>query len=164
MEIEEILLDDKDFEAAIREAGLTKSLENFTSRTGDKRATGAVETYKKNLNKKDATDKERLEELEKELSELKAGKAKDSLTSQIKAELKKQNLSEGLSKYITIDDPEKIVESVENLKNDLLEAKQADIDSKLKGEGPPLKGDTSSGTSIPTAVKAYAEKISDIKK
>lgn len=161
---EEIILDEKEFAAAISEAGLTKSLENFTSRAGDKRATGAVETYKKNLNKKDATDKERLEELEKELAELKAGKVKDSLASQIKAELKKQNLSEGLIKYISISDPEKIAESVENLKNDLLETKQADIDEKLKEGEIPSKGDTSPGTSIPTAVKAYAEKISDIEK
>lgn len=124
-----------------------------------------METYKKNITKKDATDKERIETLEKELSELKAGKTKDSLASQIKIELKRQNLSEGLIKYITCDNPEKIAESVENLKNDLLEAKQAEIDEKLKeGEIPP-KGDTTlSGTSMGTAVKAYAEKISDKEK
>jgi len=164
MENKEIILDEKEFEKACAEAGLTKSLENFTSRIGDKRATGAVETYKKNINKKDATDKERIETLEKKILDLEAGKTKDSLASQIKAELKKQNLSEGLIKYITIDDPEKIAESVENLKNDLLEAKQASIDERLKEGGIPLKGDTLPGTSIPTAVKAYAEKISDIKK
>jgi len=160
MEIKEIELDDKQFLEAIKEAGLTKSLENFTSRIGDKRATGAVETYKKNLTKKDATDKDRIETLEKKISDLEAGKTKDNLASQIKAELRKQNLSEGLIKYITINDPEKIAESVENLKNDLLETRQASIDEKLKEGGSPLKGDTLPGTSIPTAVKAYAEKIS----
>lgn len=36
METEEIILDEKEFENACREAGLGKSLENFTSRIGDK--------------------------------------------------------------------------------------------------------------------------------
>ena len=161
---DEILLTDEEFKTAIIEAGLEKSLNKYTAKISDKKVSEGIRTREKNIQAKNLTDSEKIANLETELKELKAGKTKDVLDTQIKKELKAQNLSEDLIKYIRIDDPEKIVESVENLKNDLLEAKQAVIDEQLKEGEAPLKGDTSAGTSIPTAVKAYAEKISDIKK
>jgi len=56
----------------------------------------------------------------------------------IKDALKKADLSEGFSKYITVEKDEDIEESVKSLKDEVLGLKQAEIDKKLKdGEVPP---------------------------
>ncbi|MBA7496505.1 hypothetical protein ES702_07114 [subsurface metagenome] len=140
MEIKEILLDGKQFEAACKEAGLEKSLNSYTQKISDQRVSEGIKTFEKNRG--DKTDQERIEELETQIKDLKSGIAKGDLDTQIKAELKKEGLSEGLIKYIRIDDPDKVGESVKALKDDILDLKQKEIDAKLKEGGIPSKGET----------------------
>lgn len=157
-EIEEIELDEKQFLEAIKEAGLEKSLNNFTQKIGDKRTSEGIATFKKNLEKKDLSDKERIESLETELKGMKDDKSKSDRSTLVKAELKKQDLSEGFLKYIKIgdlDDQSKIAEAVTNLKDDLLNAKQDEIDQKLKGEAQPVKGETGNGGD--STIEQYAK-------
>lgn len=137
---ETIELNDEKFLEAIKEANLGDSLAKYTQKIGDKRTSEGIETFKKNLEKKDSSDSEKIINLENELKELKGTMSKNDLETQIKAEMKKQNLSDGLIKYIRVEDPSQIAESVTNLKNDLLEIKQAENDFKLKGNAPPAKG------------------------
>ncbi len=139
---EEILLDDKQFEAACIEAGLEKSLKSYLQKESDRRVTGALDTFKKNQGDKTLTDQERISGLEKEISGLKNGIAKDNLDTLVKAELKKEGLSEGLLKYVRIDDPDKVAEGVKALKDDILDLKQKEIDVKLKDGEIPKKGET----------------------
>ena len=155
----EILLNEEEFLAACKEAGLEKSLNSYTQKIGDQRVDKGIKTYQGNQEKKNLSDKERIESLETELKEMKSGKAKEDKKTLVKAELKKQDLSEGFLKYIKIDDLDdqpKIAEAVTNLKDDLLNAKQAEIDQKLKGGDIPLHGeaDTGKGDSL---TKSYAE-------
>ena len=163
--MEEIELDDKQFLEACREAGLEKSLSQYTTKIADKSVNEGIESFKKNQGKKDLTDKERLQEVESELTKMKSDKATNDIKSEIKKELKAQGLNEGLLKYIKLeglDDQSKIVEAVENFKNDFLTQEQESIDSKLKGNEPPKKGDstfTGSGN-LETSAKDYAKKIS----
>lgn len=161
---DEILLNDKQFLEAIKGAGLEKSLDGYTTKMSDKRVSDGIETFKKNLTKKDLTDKERLQEVEGELAKMKSNKATDDKKILVVAELKKQGLNENLLKYVKIadtDDQDQIAESVTNLKNDLLETKQADIDSKLKEGEPPSKGEaTFTGSGIETEAKEFAKEIS----
>ena len=161
---DEILLTDEEFKTAIIEAGLEKSLNQYTAKIADKRTSEGIETFKKNQGKKDLSDQERLQEAEKEISEMKSNNAKSVLNNSIKKALKEADLSEGFTKYIKVDKEEDIENAVKDLQEDILGQKQESIDKLLKEGEIPNKGDTSSGTSIPTAVKAYAEKISDIKK
>jgi len=140
---ETIELSDEEFLAKIKEANLGDYLAKYTAKIADKRVTEGIDTFKKNLEKKDLSDKERILSLETELKEMKDNKANDDKKTLVITELKKQNLSDGFLKYIKIDDLDdqsKIVEAVKNFKDDLLNAKQADIDQKLKGDAPPVKG------------------------
>jgi len=74
----------------------------------------------------------------------------------IKDALKKADLSEGFSKYITVEKDEDIDGSVKSLKDEVLGKKQAEIDKKLKdGETPP-KGEAA-GTIEEDAAKKFAE-------
>ena len=59
----------------------------------------------------------------------------------IKDSLKKAGLSEGFSKYITVDKDEDIEGNVKSLKDEVLGLKQAEIDKKLKDGEPPAKGE-----------------------
>jgi len=140
MEIEEIELDDKDFEAACKSAGLSKSLTRFTQKISDQRVSEGIKTFQKNRG--DKTDQERIEELETQIKDLKSGIAKGDLDTQIKTELKKEGLSEDLIKYIRVDDPDKVAENVKALKDDILDLKQKEIDTKLKEGEIPKKGET----------------------
>lgn len=164
-EDKEILLSDEQFLEAIKESGLEKSLNSYTAKIADKRVSEGVETFRKNLGKKDLSDKERLQEVETELKGMKDGKAKEDKKTLVKAELRKQDISEGFLKYIKIDDLDdqsKIAEAVTNFKDDLLNEKQAEIDQKLKEGEIPNKGEstfTGSG-SMETVAKDYAKKIS----
>jgi len=139
----EIELDDDKFLEAVKLAGLEKSLSNYTQKISDKRVTSGISTFKKNQEDKNLTDQERIESLETELKEIKAEKARGNLETQIKAEMKKEGLSEGLLKYVKCDDLDKVGESVKALKEDFLNLKQSEIDTKLKEGGTPAKGDTS---------------------
>jgi len=140
MEIEEIELDDKQFEEAIKEAGLLKSLNRFTQKISDQRVSEGIKTFEKNRG--DKTDQERIEELETQIKDLKSGIAKGDLDTQIKTELKKEGLSEDLIKYIRIDDPGKVGEAVKSLKEDIQNLQQKENDIKLKEGGIPKKGET----------------------
>jgi len=140
-----IELTDEKFLEAIKTAGLDKSFQAYIQKIGDKRTNEGIETFKKNLEKKDLSDKERLEAVEAELKELKDKTAKENTKILVEAELEKQNLSKGLAKYINSNDPSLITESVTNLKEDLLKIKQAENDSKLKGDPPPVKGEPGNG-------------------
>lgn len=138
----EILLDDQQFSEAIKEAGLSKSLDNYTSKIADKRVSEGIKTREKNMQEKNLTDSEKIANLETELKELKAEKAKSNLDTQIKAEMKKEGLSEDLIKYVRCDDPDKVGGSVKALKEDFLNLKQSEIDIKLKEGEIPAKGET----------------------
>jgi len=143
---EEIELTDREFEEACEQAGLEKSLKSYLQKEGDRRVDQGIKSFQKNLEKKDLSDKERIESLETELKEMKDKKLNDDKKILIITELKKQNLSEGFLKYIKIDDLDdqsKIVEAVKNFKDDFLNAKQAEIDQKLKNGDIPQVGDTS---------------------
>jgi len=147
-EIEEIELTGDELLEAIKMSGLNKSFQAYIQKIGDQRVDQGIKTYQVNQEKKNLTDKERIESLEDELKEMKNGKAKEDTKTLVKAELKKQNLSEGFLKYIKIDeldDQSKIAEAVTNLKDDLLDAKQAENDQKLKGGTAPLQGETDTG-------------------
>jgi len=161
---EKIELTDDVFLTKIKEANLSDYLAKYTAKIADKRVTEGVKSYEANRNKKDLSDKERIESLETELKEMKDNKANDDKKTLVIAELKKQNLSDKFLTYIKTDslnDPSQIAEAVTNFKNDLLEAKQAEIDEKLKGKNPPLTGDkTGTGSGMETAVREYAKKIS----
>jgi hypothetical protein len=143
--MEEILLDDNQLLEAIKKSGWSKSFQTYVQKVGDKRTTEGIETFKKNLDKKEFSESEKITNLEKELKELKDNTAKKDIETLIKNELKTQNLNEGLIKYLKIDDPSKIAESVQSLKSDLLEIKQGEIDLKLKGETLPAKGEPGKG-------------------
>jgi len=152
------LTDEEIFLAKIKEANLSDSLAKYTQKIGDKRTSEGIDTFKKNLEKKDLSDKERIESLETELKEMKDNKANDDKKTLVIAELKKQNLSDKFLTYIKTDslnDPSQIAEAVTNFKNDLLEAKQAEIDQKLKGDAPPVKGEL--GTGGDSTLEKYVE-------
>ncbi|MBA7526150.1 hypothetical protein ES705_18311 [subsurface metagenome] len=158
----EIELTDEQFLEACKEAGLEKSLNQYTTRIADKRVSAGVSTFKKNLQAKDLTDSERLQEAEKEISEMKSNNAKNILNNSIKKALKEADLSEGFAQYIKVDKEEDIENAVKDLQNNILEQKQESIDKKLKEGDKPLKGEqtfTGSG-SLETGAKDYAKKIS----
>ena len=143
----EIKLTEEQFQEAVKEAGLESSLDQYVQKISDKRVSEGIKTYQGNQEKKDLSDKERIESLETELKEMKNGKTKEDVKTLVKAELKKQDLSEDLLKYVKIDndDLSKIAEAVTGLKDDLLNAKQAEIDQKLKDETAPPHGETDTG-------------------
>ena len=159
---EKIELSDQEFLEAVKTAGLEKNFKSYLQKEGDRRLTEGLKTYQKNLDKKDSSDSEKIINLENELKELKGTLSKKDIETQIKLELKAQNLSEGLIKYIRVEDPSKIAESVASLKNDLLEIKQGEIDQRLKEEGGiPLKGDPAgAGSGMESVARSYAKKIS----
>ena len=159
---DEILLTDEQFLEACKEAGIEKSLNSYTAKIADKRTSEGIETFKKNQGKKDLTDKERLQEAEKEISEMKSNNAKSILNNSIKKALKEADLSEGFVQYIKVDKEEDIENAVKDLQNNILEQKQESIDKKLKEGDIPLKGEntfTGSG-SMETEAKDFAKKIS----
>lgn len=158
----EIELTDEQFLEACKEAGLEKSLSSYTSKIADRRTSEGIETYKKNSGKKDLSDKERLQEAEKEISEMKSKNAKGILNNSIKKALKEADLSEGFASYIKVEKEEDIENAVKDLKDNILEQKQESIDKKLKEGEVPNKGEqtfTGSG-SMETVAKDFAEKIS----
>jgi len=146
-ENKEIELTEDQLLAAIKEAGIDKPFQAFLQKYTDKRVSEGIKTYQGNQGKKDLSDKERMESLETELKEMKNGKTKEDIKTLVKAELKKQDLNEDLLKYVKVDndDLSKIAEAVKGLKDDLLNAKQAEIDQKLKDGAAPQHGETDTG-------------------
>lgn len=160
--MEEIELSDEEFLNACKEAGIEKSLISYTTKISDKRVSEGIETFKKNLGKKDLSDKERLQEAEKELSEMKSNNAKSILNNSIKKALKEVDLGEGFAQYIKVEKEEDIETAVKDLKKNILGQEQESIDEKLKEGDIPLKGEgtfTGSG-SMETVAKDFAKKIS----
>ena len=154
-------LTEEEFLAKIKEGNLGDNLDKYTQKIGDKRTSEGIATFKKNLEKKDFSDSEKIINLETELKELKDTTTKENTKTLIEAELEKQNLSKGLIKYLKIEDPSLIAESVASLKNDLLEIKQGEIDQRLKEGDIPSKGDPAgAGSGIESAARSYAKKIS----
>lgn len=145
---EEIELTEDELLAAIKESGLSKSFQSYLQKYSDQKVSSGISTFKKNQENKNLTDQERIESLETELKEMKAGKAKSNLETQIKAEMKKEGLSEELLKYVRCDDPDKVGESVKALKDDFLNLKQSEIDEKLKEGDIPAKGETVKADSV----------------
>jgi len=144
------LTEDEEFLAAIKTANLSDNLAKYTAKIADKRVTEGIKSYEANRNKKDLSDKERLEAVEAELAELKQNTAKGNINNLIEAELGKQNLSKGLLKYIKVDsnDPSEIEKSVTTLRDDLLQIEQDRIDLKLKEGTAPLTGDKAGAGSL----------------
>jgi len=159
--MEEIELTESQLLDAIKEAGIDKPFQAFLQKYTDQKVSSGIDTFKKNTQAKNLTDSEKIINLENELKELKNGNLKTSLDNSIKASLKEAGLSEGFLKYIKVEKEEDIGTAIKDLNDNILGLKQEAIDKKLKeGEIPP-KGDTTlSGTSMGTAVKEFAEKIS----
>ena len=157
-------LTEDEFLKAIKEANLGNSLAQYVQKISDKRVSEGIKSYEDHRNKKDLNDSEKITNLETELKEMKDSTAKNSLNNSIKASLKEAGLSEGFAKYIKIDKEEDIGTAVKDLTDNILELKQFDLDSKLKGNNPPQKGDiTGPGSGMETAAREYAKKISDKK-
>lgn len=147
---------------AISEAGLKESFDKHLQSEVDRRVTQAVKTHDEKLEKerKDKEDEEKkkkeregMNEQEKTIAELKdtvanQGKIIEELTGKFsntnldtlkKDALKKAGLPEGFIKYVNVDDPEKIGDVVEELKNQVQEHQQKEIDEKIeKGEIPKI--------------------------
>jgi phosphoenolpyruvate carboxylase len=154
-------LTDDQLLAKIKEIGLEEAFNDYITRYADKRVTEGIDTFKKNQDKKNMNDQEKIQELENEIKELKGSLTKSQIDTQIKNELKAQGLFEGLAKYVKIpDDPSKenaIVEAVKELKDDFLKLSQEQIDNKLKGITPPVKGDTPGAGGNDDLIKNYVE-------
>ena len=154
--------------AAVKEAGLEESFNKYLQSETDRRVSQAITTHdlKSAKEKEEATAKEKAEETKKKeqanmsdtekqianlteqmgsLTNLVKGFAETTVKTKretlIKDALKKADLSEGFSKYITVDKEEDIEESVKKLKDEVLGLKQAEIDKKLKGGEIPPKGE-----------------------
>ena len=153
---------------AIKEAGLEESFNKHLQSETDRRVSQAITTHdlKSAKEKEEAATKEKdekkkkeeqanMSDTEKKISDLteSVGKLTDLVKdlsgttvktkreTLIKDALKKADLSEGFSKYITVDKDEDIEESVKSLKDEVLGLKQAEIDKKLKGGEIPPKGE-----------------------
>jgi len=162
-------LSPEQFAEAIKKAGLDESYKKFLQSEADKRVTQAIQTHDAKLakekeeaaakakadeekNKKQANMSEtektiaNLTEEVKNLTGLVRGLGESTVKAKretlIKDSLKKAGLSEGFSKYITVEKDEDIEGSVKSLKDEVLGLKQIDIDKKLKEDGgAPAKGE-----------------------
>lgn len=155
MAIEEIELTEDELLAAIKESGLEKSFQSYIQKSGDRRLSEGLKTYQANQGKKNLSDSEKITNLENELKELKNGNLKNSLDNSIKAGLKEAGLSEGFAKFIKVDKVENIGSSIKDLKDNILDLKQSEINEKLKGNEPPAKGEPGKGGD--STLESYAE-------
>jgi len=154
--------------AAVKEAGLEESFNKYLQSETDRRVSQAITTHdlksakekeeaitKEKAEKKKKEDQVNMSESEKKISDLteevknlttlvkdmSGTTVKTKRETLIKDALKKADLSEGFSKYITVDKDEDIEGSVKSLKDEVLGLKQAEIDKKLKGGEIPPKGE-----------------------
>jgi len=171
-------------EAAIKEAGLEDSFKKYLQSEADRRVSQAILTHDLKL-KKEAEEAEAKRKADEEKNKKQADmsdteKTIANLTEQIgnltnmvkglgettvkakretliKDSLKKAGLSEGFSKYITVEKDEDIEGSVKNLKDEVLGLKQAEIDKKLKEDGgAPAKGEAA-GSIAEEEAKKFAQ-------
>ncbi|MBA7563961.1 hypothetical protein ES708_05623 [subsurface metagenome] len=153
---------------AIKEAGLEESFNKHLQSETDRRVSQAITTHdlKSAKEKEEAATKEKAEKKKKEeqanmnegekkisdlteevknlttlVKDLSGTTVKTKRETLIKDALKKADLSEGFSKYITVEKDEDIEGSVKSLKDEVLGLKQAEIDKKLKDEEVPPKGE-----------------------
>ena len=168
---------------AIKEAGLEGSFNQYLQSETDRRVSQAITTHdlksakekeeaatKEKTEKKKEEEQKNMSESEKKISDLteevknltalvkdlSGTTVKTKRETLIKDALKKADLSEGFSKYITVEKDEDIEGSVKSLKDEVLGLKQAEIDKKLKdGEVPP-KGEAA-GTIEEDVAKKFAE-------
>jgi hypothetical protein len=152
--------------AKIQQTDDKEKLATLIESYADSRVTEGIKSYQQNQDKKNMNDQDRIQELENEIKELKQTLSKNDIDTLIRNELKNQNLSEDLRKYIKLDDVDnadkeaigKAVEKeVTGLKNQLLKLSQEQIDNKLKGITPPVKGDTPGAGGNDDLVKNYVE-------
>ena len=153
---------------ALKEAGLEESYKKHLQSETDKRVTQAITTHDLKLakEKEEAATKVKTEEEKKKeqanmsdtekqianlteqigsLTKIVKGLGESTFKTKretlVKTALKEAGLSEGFSKYITVDKDEDINESVKSLKDEVLGLKQAEIDKKLKDGDTPPKGE-----------------------
>lgn len=170
---------------AIKEAGLEESFNKYLQSETDRRVSQAITTHdlKSAKEKEEAAEKEKAEEKKKKeqaemtdsekkisdlteevknlntlVKELSGTTIKTKRETLIKGALKKADLSEGFLSYINVDKDEDIDESVKNLKDHILEHKQAEIDKKLKEGETPSKGETTGTIEEETATSYAKEK------
>jgi hypothetical protein len=148
--------------AKIQQTDDKEKLATLIESYADSRVTQGIATYKENEGKKNMNDQDRIQELENEIKELKQTLSKNDIDTLIRNELKNQNLSEDLRKYIKLDDvdnadKEAIGKAVKELKDDFLKLSQEQIDNKLRGITPPVKGDTPGAGGNDDLVKNYVE-------
>jgi len=168
---------------AIKEAGLEESFKKFLQSETDRRVTQAIATHDLKL-KKQAEEKMAKEKAEREKQKQREGMTdeqkkiaeladqisdltnlvktltestvKQKRETLIKETLKKEGLKEGFSKFIQVEKDEDIPEAVKNLKNEVLELQQQEIDKKLKEGGTPATGDRA-GSLAEEVAKSFAE-------
>ncbi len=153
---------------ALKAAGLEESYKKHLQSETDKRVTQAITTHDLKLakEKEEAATKAKTEEEKKEeqknmsegekkisdlteevknlttlVKDLSGTTVKTKRETLVKDALKKADLSEGFSKYITVEKDEEIEDSVKSLKDEVLGLKQAEIDKKLKDGEIPQKGE-----------------------
>ena len=175
------------FEKAVKEAGLDESMKKYLQSETDRRVSQAITTHDLKLakEKEEAATKVKTEEEKKKEQENMSDSEKKiaGLTEQIgnltnlvkglgestvktkretliKDSLKKAGLGEGFSKYITVDKDEDIEGSVNNLKDEVLGLKQAEIDKKLKDGDIPPKGEPA-GSIAEEEAKSFAKERND---
>ena len=168
---------------AIKEAGLEGSFNKYLQSETDRRVSQAITTHdlksakekeeaatKEKTEKKKEEEQKNMSESEKKISDLteevknltalvkdlSGTTVKTKRETLIKDALKKADLSEGFSKYITVEKDEDIEGSVKSLKDEVLGHKQAEIDKKLKDEEVPSKGEAA-GTIEEDEAKKFAE-------
>jgi len=153
---------------AIKEAGMEESFNKYLQRETDRRVSQAITTHdlksakekeeaatKEKAEKKKEEEQKNMSESEKKISDLteevknlttlvkdlSGTTVKTKRETLIKDALKKADLSEGFSKYITVEKDEDIEGSVKSLKDEVLGLKQAEIDKNLKDGEIPQKGE-----------------------
>jgi hypothetical protein len=148
--------------AKIQQTDDKEKLATLIESYADSRVTEGIKSYQQNQDKKNMNDQDRIQELENEIKELKQTLSKNDIDTLIRNELKNQNLSEDLRKYIKLDDvdnadKEAIGKAVKELKDDFLKLSQEQIDNKLKGISQPVKGQTPGAGGNNNLVENYVE-------
>ena len=146
-------LTDEEFITSVKNAGLEKPLQKYT----DRKVSEGLSTRETNL-KKEYDDK--IQILTEENNKLKqsAGK-KDQDDLKVKM-LKEAGLSEGMIKYITAEKEDDIKSQIEDLKNNIQEAQQKEINNNLEGNERPVAGDTNQSSTLENIAKDYAKQVS----
>jgi len=170
---------------AVKEAGMEESFNKYLQSETDRRVSQAITTHdlKSAKEKEEAATKAKTEEQKKEeqknmtdsekkisdlteevkslttlVTDLSGTTVKTKRETLIKDALKKADLSEGFLSYITVEKDEDIEKSVNNLKDKVLDFKQAEIDKKLKGGGSPPKGEATGTIEEEAAISFAKEK------